>query len=146
MFFLLGCLHSPPQQSQEKVERTIPQACLENGECVFLEIADSPEEREVGLMNRTALAPEAGMLFIHEESGRHYYWMKNTLIPLDIIWIEEKNSIVQVSKAVPCNSEPCPVYAPDSPAKFVLEVNAGFSEKNGLREGQKIVFKNIEQN
>lgn len=131
----------------DELEGQQAQACFENGECVSLEIVDSPEERAVGLMNRTVLAPNWGMLFVFDQSGRHYFWMKNTLVALDMIWLDENQKIVGIRHALPCEAEPCPVYAPEDPdasAKFVVEVNSGFSEKNGVRQGQKIAFKNLD--
>lgn len=115
-----------------------PQACFENGECVSLEIADSPQKREIGLMNRSSLARDAGMLFVFEESARHSFWMKNTLTPLDIVWLNEEKQIVEIQQMVPCKQDPCRLYEPKSSAKYALEVNEDVAEQNSLGIGQKI--------
>ena len=102
--------------------------------CFPLEIASTPEERTQGLMFRTEL--EGGMLFVFDHPGRHPFWMKNTLIPLDIIWMDEDKEIVFISRNVqPCKVDPCEVIDPGADASYVLEVNAGMA--SDLRAGQR---------
>jgi uncharacterized membrane protein (UPF0127 family) len=99
----------------------------------------TPEERKKGLMFRENLDPEKGMLFIFEEEGRHGFWMKNTLIPLDIIWINGNKEVVFINKNTqPCKEDACPIIEPTEDAKYVLEMNESFSEKIGLSVGNKI--------
>jgi len=114
-------------------------ACLENGKCIDIRIADSAQEREQGLMFEKSLPESGGMLFVFENEGPHAFWMKNTLIPLDIVWLDTEGKIVFMREnALPCREEPCETFSPDANAKFVLETNAGFAEKNGLEKGWKI--------
>lgn len=141
--FLPGCLYYSQQAGSEDAPAT-PGACFENNECVSIEIADSPEERAKGLMNRSFLAPSAGMLFAFEQSAPHSFWMKNTLIPLDVIWLDEKFSVVDVKTMVACKSEPCPLYAPKTNAKYALEVNAGVAERSGVTEGSWLIVEGID--
>ena len=76
---------------------------------------------------------DEGMLFIFEESGVYSFWMKNTLIPLDIIWLDEDKNIVFVKhNALPCKTEVCPSINPNASARYVLEINAGLAEKYEL--------------
>lgn len=79
------------------------------------------------------------MLFIFEEEDIHPFWMKNTLIPLDILWINSRREIVFMSKKTqPCILDPCPVIQPDKKAKYVLELQGGISDTIGLIEGDKV--------
>jgi uncharacterized protein len=115
-----------------------PQACI-NGKCYKLEIAKSYNERTRGLMYRQSLSEETGMLFIFPSSSKHSFWMKNTLIPLDIIWISSKNIIVHINhNTPPCKNDPCPSYSPSEEALFVLEINANQAKINNLNEGDKV--------
>ena len=96
-----------------------------------VEVVDTPAERQRGLMWRESLPPEQGMLFVFEREGFYPFWMKNTLIPLDVIWIAESGEIIDIHTLFPCPPETlsCPSTAPAGMARYVLEVNAG--EFNG---------------
>ncbi len=107
---------------------------------IRVEIADTPEERIRGLSGRESLKPGWGMLFIFPQEGVYSFWMYNMRFPLDIIWIDEDGYVVYVvEKAPPCGEDgECPSYTPDAEALYVLEVAAGFVEKNNIREGERI--------
>lgn len=105
---------------------------------VKAEIADSPEEITTGLMFRESLPKNRGMLFVFPDSATRNFWMKNMLIPLDMLFISENMTIAKVHHAVPCVSEPCPLYNSERPVKYVLEVNGNFTGNAGIREGGKI--------
>jgi uncharacterized membrane protein (UPF0127 family) len=108
---------------------------------VVVEIAHSPEERSQGLMFRESLPENSGMLFIFDEEAVRTFWMKNTLIPLDMIFIDSGMSIIHIEKDVrPCESDPCSTYSSQLPAQYVIEVNAGFSEKNSMDIGDSLEF------
>lgn len=116
-------------------------ACFENGECIALELTDSGEEREQGLMFRQSLGENSGMLFVFEGEERHGFWMKNTLIPLDIIWVGSDSRIVDVfENAQPCKTSDCPIMSPQEKARWVIEANSGFAKKNNIMIGQAVVF------
>ena len=107
-----------------------------------VEIADSDKEREVGLMNRKYLCENCGMLFIFPEGGEHKFWMKDTLIALDMIFVGTEKKIVFIEKdAKPCEFDPCEVY-PKEDVRFmyVVEVNSGFSDKNKVNIGDRVLF------
>ena len=108
--------------------------------CVDVEIADTPESREKGLMFREHLDEGKGMLFIFEAEGYYGFWMKNTLIPLDMIWINSENEVVHIESAEPCKSVFCASYRTTSPAKYVLEVNSGFAKREGISVGSLATF------
>jgi uncharacterized protein len=120
----------------------ISQVCFEE-KCFDIEIADSDEERQTGLMFRESLAENAGMLFIFEGNGVYGFWMKNTLIPLDIIWINSDMVVVFIKEnALPCiEGGECIGYGPNQEALYVLEVNSGVVEEIGLSIGEKVRFK-----
>lgn len=106
---------------------------------IYVEIANNLEEQSRGLMFRKNLQWNNGMLFVYNEERNLTFWMKNTLIPLDMIFIDKDLTIVDIKQNVqPCLEENCPVYPSNKPAKYVLEVNAGFVEENKIRIGDKL--------
>ncbi len=101
-----------------------------------LELAVSNEERSKGLMFRESL--EGGMLFVFEKEEPLYFWMKNTKIPLDIIFVDKNYKIVDFKQNFqPCTTEKCEVYE-SKPAKYALEINAGLIKENNVRVSDRI--------
>ena len=94
-----------------------------NDQKFFVEIADSPEKRAFGLMGRESLCVDCGMFFIFESEDKHNFWMKNTLIDLDIIFIDSSLTVVDIIYAVPCVEAVCDSYVPQDDALYVLEIN-----------------------
>jgi len=122
-----------------------PSVTLPNGSKIVLEVVAEPETRAQGLMFRSSISPDHGMLFIFPEVDAHSFWMKNTLIPLDIIWIDDAKTVVYVERNVPpCKSDPCPSYPPKGAAKFVLELAAGQATALGLDAGDRLAISGIE--
>jgi len=114
----------------------------ETGEVeVVVEVADAPDERQKGLMFRSSL--EGGMLFIFESEQPLNFWMKNTLIPLDMIFISKELEVVKILSAIPCEADPCPFYSSKEPALYVVEANQGFAQKSGIGIGDKVKFQGI---
>ncbi len=110
--------------------------------CVNVEIADTPSEQAQGLMYRTSL--DGGMIFKFDNPSRNFFWMKNTLIPLDMIWLDEQLDILYIEKNVPpCKIEDCPHYGPEADSMYVIEVNSGFMDANGLSSESEVEFRNI---
>lgn len=109
---------------------------------IDIEIADNEAEIQQGLMFRTSMSYEEGMLFIFEQDRPRSFWMKNTAIALDVIFINEALEIVSIQKnTIPYSEEPIPS---NNPAKFVLEVKAGFCDTYGVEAGQKITYQNFQ--
>lgn len=105
---------------------------------IDIEIAKDDFSREKGLMYRRIMAENQGMLFIFDNEEPRYFWMKNTYISLDIIYVSKDKKVVSIQKsAVPLSEESLPSY---KPAQYVVEVNAGFTDKYGVKEGVKIDF------
>jgi uncharacterized membrane protein (UPF0127 family) len=98
-------------------------------------VAATPQQRQRGLMGRTHLPAGTGMAFVYSQPVRVPFFMKNTLIPLEIAFYDERGRVVRVLDMEPCTTEPCPLY--DAGTTFVgaLEVNRGFFRQIGLREG-----------
>lgn len=107
-----------------------------------VEVADDFEERARGLMYRESMSDEHGMLFVHESEAPLAYWMKNTKIPLDILYFDAERRLVSIQRGVPiCTAgDRCPNYPSRGPAKYVLELNAGRSDALGLERGDPITF------
>jgi len=105
---------------------------------INIEIADNVEERAYGLMLRESLDESDGMLFIFDDEEIRNFWMKNTLIPLDMIFISKNLDIVDIKYAVPCENDPCISYVSIEPAKYALEVNGNFTMKNDISIGDRI--------
>lgn len=134
--FFSACLFACSSQTKNLSEKI----CFANG-CIHIEIAQTQEERTKGLQARKYLGKDSGMLFIFSQSKKYNFWMKNTFIPLDIIWIDHNKRIATImSDVLPCETERCPVYAPEKEALYVLEVNAGVAIELGLKGGDQAVF------
>ena len=112
------------------------------GKRFFVEVADDDAERGRGLMFRDSMAADRGMLFVHEREEPQAYWMKNTKIPLDIIYFDSKRKLVSVQKRVPpCSAgDRCPPYPSEGNVRYVLELNAGSADAMGLAKGDELVF------
>ena len=112
------------------------------GERYAVEIADDDTERARGLMFRDVLAEGHGMLFIHVSEEPQSYWMKNTRIPLDILYFDDSRRLVAQQRDVPpCSlGDACPPYPSGAPARYVLELNAGEAARLDLQDGATIEF------
>jgi uncharacterized membrane protein (UPF0127 family) len=104
---------------------------------VRVEVADDLAEQAKGLMDRTALGESRGMLFVYPEERELSLWMKNTLIPLSIAFIDSERRIIDIQAMKPLDDEP-PHYVSAEPAQYALEVNQGFFEKSGVKVGDRV--------
>jgi uncharacterized membrane protein (UPF0127 family) len=119
---------------------------LPDATVVRVEIADTEAKRQRGLMFRERLGPDEGMIFLFDEPGFYPFWMKNTLIPLDMIWLDGQGRVVSIAGSVPpCKADPCPTFPPDpgTSALYVLEVQAGFARRHGVKVGDVLTLKGI---
>ena len=111
------------------------QVCIKSY-CFLVETARTDPEREKGLMFRQSLPEGHGMLFIFDKEGGYSFWMKNTLIPLDMVWMDKNKKVVYIAKNVqPCIADNCPAINPNVNAQYVLEANAGAVDKIGIETG-----------
>ncbi len=119
-------------------------AVFPDGTAVIVEIADTDPIRERGLMFRDHLAPNEGMVFVFPESGYYPFWMKNTLIPLDILWLDGGGRVVSIARSIPpCKADPCPSYPPDANASCVIEVVSGFAREHRLKVGDVVKLEGV---
>jgi uncharacterized membrane protein (UPF0127 family) len=119
------------------------QISMPNGATIQAEIADTTEKRAKGLMYRDSLAKDRGMLFTFAEPQLWTFWMKNTRMPLDIIWMDGKKRIVHIERNVPTCSrtdDGCPQYQPNDNAMYVLELAAGVADALKLQRGSVLKF------
>jgi uncharacterized protein len=138
-----GPTTSPPAHPAPTVG---PHIVFPDNFVVHVEIAADDSTRAQGLMFRDQLAPDRGMLFLFPQSGNYPFWMKNTLIPLDMIWIDDQKRIAHIARDVqPCKADPCPsIPAGGTNARYVLEVAAGVAARHGLENGQTLKFYGME--
>ncbi|KYK25437.1 hypothetical protein AYK26_06225 [Euryarchaeota archaeon SM23-78] len=128
---LIGC----------KTRDTGTQAYVElEGMKIGVEIAKTPAERAQGLMYREELCEKCGMLFVFPEEDRQSFWMKNTYLPLDMVFINSDFEVVDVLRAAPCTQEPCKNYVPKEKALYVLEVNNDTFSNNTIGKKASIVI------
>ena len=104
-----------------------------------VEIASTSAQHKIGLMHRENLPEDKGMLFIFKQEQALSFWMKNTLIPLDIIYISRDKKVVSISaNTPPCKKDPCPGYPSKGNASYVLEINSGLAERFGIEKGAEV--------
>lgn len=112
-----------------------------HGQQFTIELATTDAARTQGLMNRTHLAADRGMLFVFAESAPQAFWMKNTLIPLDILYFDDARRLVSMQLNVPpCKADPCAVYPSNASARYVLELAAGTARRLGVRDGDVLTI------
>jgi uncharacterized membrane protein (UPF0127 family) len=105
---------------------------------VTSEIADDEASRQKGLMFRTVLDSGKGMLFVFPQEQQMAFWMKNTLIPLDVLFFNHNGSFVSGASMTPCTADPCSTYPSDGPAMFALEIPAGEMHAYGVGQGWRL--------
>lgn len=124
----LGCAADGPRATVHRADGSTV--------TVALEVMATPSARERGMMYRTALAEDRGMLFVFPDEIERAFWMKNTLIPLDMLFIARDGRIVGIyPEAVPLSMAPMSV---GKPSRFVLEVNGGWSARHNVRAGDRV--------
>ncbi len=141
---LLTCAKPmPPPPASEPY--TGPRAILPDGFPVRIEIAADDDTRAQGLMFRDRVPEGTGMLFVFAQPGDFPFWMKNTLVALDMIWIDEQNRVLHVEANVPpCKTDPCPNYPPHAVAKYVLELGGGQAASHRVTNGSTLKFERLE--
>jgi len=144
---LFTCAKTPSASapSPEPQPASGPRVIFPDGFVVSVEVVADDELRAQGLMFRDQLRPARGMLFMFARDGDYPFWMKNTRIPLDMIWIDSAKRIARIRSDVPpCEIENCPNYPPNAIARYVLEVAAGVARQHALKEGDVLRFEGTE--
>lgn len=149
MLLLFACTNPSPPPATETVATTAPapsgpRVVFPDGFVVHVELATDAETRAQGLMYRDQLRPGTGMLFVFPEEDQLAFWMKNTMIPLDMIFIDASRKIVRIHHDVPpCKVADCPSYPANAKALYVLEVSGGVARQHGLKEGDVLRFEEM---
>ena len=134
------------RQQVEKEFNTTPKVSFYNQQgdeiaSFEVEIASTSAQHKRGLMHRENLPEDKGMLFIFKQEQPLSFWMKNTLIYLDIIYISKDKKVVSISaNTPPCKKDPCPNYPSKGNAMYVLEINGGLTERFGIGKGTEVEF------
>jgi uncharacterized membrane protein (UPF0127 family) len=147
LFFALvaaACNAAPKSSPTPTPAAAGPRVVLPSGAVYRVELARTPEETSQGLMFRESLAPRAGMLFLFKDADVRPFWMKNTMIPLDIIWLDTDGRVVYISADTPpCKADPCPNYDPKAPAVNVLEIAGGMAKAEKVEVGSRIQIQDV---
>ncbi|MBM3985529.1 MAG: DUF192 domain-containing protein [Planctomycetes bacterium] len=133
---LLACCNAEERPMQPPTQPPTTAVLQLAGRSVTVELALDSEARARGMMHRTHLDPDAGMLFVFPEARPQRFWMRNTLIPLDICFLDSDGTLQNVARGLPGVEEPG--YHSARPARMVLELNAGWCEAHGIKPGDRV--------
>jgi uncharacterized protein len=135
VFLLLANLASAVAIAQDGPQK-LPSTTLGAGMYLIqAEVAQTPEQRSTGLMFRSAMGANEGMLFAFEEAGQQCFWMKNTLLPLSVAFVADDGSVVNIENMKPQTLDS---HCSSKPVRFVLEMNDGWFAKRGIKPGAKL--------
>ena len=135
VFLLLANLASAIAIAQDAPQK-LPSVTLSAGMYLIqAEVAQTPEQRSTGLMFRSAMGANEGMLFAFEEAGQQCFWMKNTLLPLSVAFVADDGSVVNIENMKPQTLDS---HCSSKPVRFVLEMNDGWFAKRGIKPGDKL--------
>jgi uncharacterized membrane protein (UPF0127 family) len=138
----LRCASGSPEAAEPR-PRVVVETARGERASVTVEVVRTDADRAKGLMHRRVLAPDAGMLFLFDETAEHAFWMKNTLIPLDMIFIGEDGRVTGiVARAVPGDLTP---RTAGGPSRYVLEVNGGWAQAHGVAPGDRVRFEHVKR-
>jgi uncharacterized protein len=144
LFILLLSFPCATQAGADQLVPGLITITLPGGAIIHAELADTPQKRAEGLMYREHLGADRGMLFTFLQAQAWTFWMKNTKIPLDIIWMNEKKQVIHIEQNVPIctrTDDSCPQYRPNDEALYVLELAGGRAESLKLQRGAKLQFR-----
>jgi len=135
----------PATKPAPKPQATKPTAVKIGSINIPVEVAQTSAEVQKGLSGRLSLDQDKGMLFLFAKADIYSFWMPDMHFPLDIVWISSSKKVVSVSTNVSNDFDPAnpKFYRPPSPAQYVLEVNAGFAARTGIKTGDNVAFINI---
>lgn len=121
-----------------------PAVILPDGETIQVDLATTPQQQARGLMFVKTLPADRGMLFLFDTDEQRPFWMKDCFISLDLVWLDENFTVVDISRDVPpCQADPCPNYFPSRPVRNVLELQGGLSVSHHLSIGDRLVVVNL---
>jgi uncharacterized membrane protein (UPF0127 family) len=153
---MMGCSASTPVASQDPPTPARAQPVAQAGQSlpisaqfqvgrqvVQLEVAKTPDEQAMGLMYRSQLAPDRGMIFSFSPARQVGFWMKNVLINLDMVFLHKGKVVAIASNVPPCTTEPCPVYGPGEVVDQVIELKGGRAQELGIKPGDRLVVQPV---
>lgn len=112
------------------------------GVSLNIEYATTSAAKELGLGNRASVSQDYGMLFVFKKEAKYGFWMKNTLVPLDMFWLDSKGQVVSIAESVATSTYPNVFYS-SAPALYVLETAAGFARAHAIATGTPLLLKNF---
>jgi len=134
-----GAAARPEEMAKAMFDARRAEVRFPGGRIVAAEIADTPQRVAVGYMYRTEVGDGEGMIFVFPRPDAHPFWMKNTLVPLDMIWMDEMFNVLHIQpSAPPCKADPCVSYGPPRKVAYVLEVRGGAAAREGLKVGDRL--------
>ena len=134
---LLGLAFVASLWAQEGPQTDLPRVKLQSGMYLLdVQVAQTPEQRAIGLMNRQSMPEHEGMLFVFERSDTQCFWMKNTLIPLSAAFVDADGTIANIEEM---KAQTTDSHCSKRAVPFVLEMNQGWFAKRGLKAGSKLV-------
>ena len=133
----LAALWAPSAGAQSGPQPALPTVRLTAGGMYMIqaEVARTPEQRATGMMFRTEMAPNAGMLFVFEQDAPHCFWMQNTLLPLSIAFIGADGTVVDTAEMQPRSTEN---HCASKPVRYALEMNKGWFARHGIKPGSRL--------
>jgi uncharacterized protein len=108
-----------------------------NGAVLYVNVAETPQARQMGLMGVEILPADEGMAFVFDEPVDSTFWMKDTLIPLSIAFVDENDRVIGVRDMQPCKADPCPTYGIEEPYVLAIEANLGWFDQAGVEIGDR---------
>lgn len=142
--WLMGCTPPASTASSNTTETNLGQVLPTSAQVkvgsqvIQLEVAETPEQQQMGLMYRTSLPDDRGMLFSFAPARQVGFWMKNVRINLDMVFLRNGKVVDIASNVPPCTSEPCPIYGPRVAVDQVIELRGGRAAELGLRAGDRL--------
>ena len=132
---LTGCAGDTIADSPNQPPSTV--AFERTDALLSVDVADEPVEQRRGLMDVEKLPADQGMAFVFDEPTDSTFWMKDTLIPLSIAFVDESDQVIGMRDMQPCRSDPCPKYGVDEPYVLAIEANLGWFDEHGIEAGDK---------
>jgi uncharacterized protein len=134
---MVAGLAPSPAVAQDAAQMDLPRVKLSAGmHQISAQVAQTPEQRQIGLMFRKEMPQTEGMLFVFEQAGQQCFWMKNTLLPLTAAFVADDGTIVNLADMKPQTTDS---HCSAQPVRFVLEMNQGWFAKKGIKAGAKLV-------
>jgi uncharacterized membrane protein (UPF0127 family) len=140
VFLLAACAAGAEEAVPEKApDPPMGRVTFPSGRTFLVELALTAEEQARGYMWRQEIRSDEGMLFLYDRPGVYRFWMKNCLVPIDMIWLDGEDRVLAIEhSAPPCHDPQCPSFGPFMTSHAVLEIRGGVAEEEGLKPGDRL--------